>query len=172
MRHLRLSLSLLGMVALGMSTGACDEGEGGNVCDPATLLPCDDFLEVTIRPPSGQAFLPGLYSFTAAPEGGHYMTIDCALASADATALCEPGNWDQWWVRYEAGQWLFSMPAIWTGDPTLIAPALHALSVSRDGTVLLDQSLQPDYDAFYPNGPECDDALCYQAEVTLDTTAI
>lgn len=133
---------------------------------------CEDYVRVTIRTLPGKSFPTGSYVFYAVPEGGHPMSIDCTLADLETTTLCNPPNWEEWWVKFENGQWVFSMPGVWTGDPTVAAPSVIYIKVELDDVTILSYDLKPDYEVYEPDGAQYFDEYCYKAEHTLDATGI
>lgn len=47
-------------------------------------------------------------------------------------------------------------------------PETASLDITRDGDAVTSAEAEPDYEDYYPNGPDCDDEACQVAFVTAD----
>lgn len=142
-------LALLGFFVAALLAVGC--AGDSRVC---TLIGCVEALDVAI---SSDDWVPGDYVVEVTPEDPMQTPTRCAVTLPVDTQLTEGAQCTGPGSMY-VGEVL--------GMEFLNSKTTPAqLTVTREGETLLDQRIDPVYDASYPNGPGC--GACYSATETV-----
>lgn len=145
------------LVVLGflISQQSCVVPVGG-----CTAMGCLDSLKVRFEPPLVEE---GSYLIEVELEEDGFQ-CPAALPRAEREVPCFSSSGDQTRdLRLE-----YSPEGELLGFWISMAPAEVKVGVSREGITLATQVVSPEYERFYPNGPECDgDYYCRDGTVVL-----
>jgi len=134
----------------------CPLDQGGAAC---TEIGCGDAFVCAITQSAGQATEGGVYeiSYLVPGEGEEIVTCDTSNARYQG---CESTSGDVGGSGNELGQIVFHVYPAWGEAP----PDELTLEVRSGGALLGEETFSPDWNEFYPNGEECDEYPCYQAD--------
>lgn len=163
-------LAALALFAAVGSIAACGD-LGGQAC---TLRGCEHAVNVTIKDlPLGEADRlpitievcdgPACATTTVNPDGEVSPNGTTCIRYEDLQCCSSDPSWSPCIITSDAVK-LTVKP-----DPARMAQPrpVHVTVKAGDGSVLLDTSPTVTPTAFYPNGPECDQAPCYHSEALL-----
>jgi hypothetical protein len=157
------SLALAGLFVSIPGLGCASSSPPQTGC---TEIGCNDGLTVTFAPNSGWA--PGSYRFVVDIDGqtttceGMLPLKDCDVGPS---LQCSPAS-----GRLGIGESGCALPPAQQGFSELhlgVPPAQSVtITVSRDGSELVQKTLTPQYKTSQPNGPNCE-PVCQTASETL-----
>lgn len=153
------------MAFVAMGAGPCDiidtdDSSSNDAVDDqckTTYSTCNHSLELHVLLAGGEAYPEGTYSFSVtAPDESVYV-LDCYLPRADAGMECSGGNVDSLvaWIDVQD----FSVMHL----HVVGAPPYCTIEVLRNGEILIQKTIEPDYDDIAPNGEGCE-PICFSGE--------
>ena len=145
----RLVVALL-LMAQAFVTGCTD----GRAC---TLIGCLDSF--SIRPTDPASLAPGAYEFQLVIDG-RSITCSTGVPVTDAVDACEN--------RGTGPLTVVLTPPDRIQDITVSgSPSTVAITIVRDGQVVVSKIFKPSYRESQPNGPDCP-PICRNAEAVLE----
>ena len=135
-------------------------------CGPSqlcTLADCWDELEITIVQDELEPTAVGPYDVLIHPQGGDTVELVCEVTADEGGECHVPGEVDGGSAFGPSGH------ASINGQLTVTiheSPSQLTVEVWSDQTLLGEETFEPEYEKYRPNGPDCD-PVCYSAELQM-----
>ncbi len=121
-----------------------------------TEMGCGDSLQILIMWGDQVAFDDGIFQVEISKDGGEVVSLTCD--PSDEIGCHTPDGEFSGWFDVNVLQVTYNVA--WAEEP----PDSFSVDVTYDGQELGGEDFSPEWNMFYPNGEECDEYPCYQAE--------
>jgi hypothetical protein len=130
-------------------------GPGCLACDDSV---CESRLVIVFREPDGAALSPGLWDFEFVADGVTRVAA-CEIGPDSRSSDCEPGDVNVRPIISDDPDNPFTwfQVELASGETSDDLPTLVEVSVVHNGTVIVDERLEPDYELVEPKrcDPDC-----------------